>query len=220
MLTLTEENYLKAIYKLSNHGQKNVSTSEIADMLDTKAASVSDMLKKLAAKDLLSYEKYYGVNISNSGIGYACKIIRKHRLWEVFLVDTLNFSWDQVHEVAEQLEHVKSNLLIDRLEEFLGFPKFDPHGGAIPDKNGNWPKEQTFRILEAPLEVPLVLNRVEGGSELLKHLDTLELKIGTVFKILSIRNFDKLLEVELESGNVVNLTEGVTNNLFVLKNEA
>src|SRR6478752_3743676 len=136
LLSLTEENYLKAIYHLSEDGTIDVSTNAISDALNTKPASVSDMLKKLSQKEVINYIKYQGVSLTPSGRKIALQIIRKHRLWEVFLVEKLKFNWDEVHEIAEQLEHIQSNLLIERLDEFLGFPPFDPHGDPIPNERG------------------------------------------------------------------------------------
>ena len=136
MISLAEENYLKAIFKLSEDGSKSVLTNELAAAMHTRAASVTDMLKRLAAKNLIKYEKYYGVEITKAGKAEALKIIRKHRLWETFLVEKLKFSWDEVHDVAEQLEHIQSPLMIEKLDEFLGYPKQDPHGEPIPDISG------------------------------------------------------------------------------------
>ena len=136
MLSLVEENYLKAIYHLSEEGREQVSTNAIADAIQTKPASVSDMIQKLDRKGVIEYTKYQGVKVTDNGREAALKVIRKHRLWEVFLVEQLNFHWDEVHEVAEQLEHIKSPLLIERLDAFLGYPKVDPHGDPIPDAQG------------------------------------------------------------------------------------
>jgi DtxR family Mn-dependent transcriptional regulator len=136
MLSFTEENYLKAIYHLSESGSKAVLTNEIAELINTKAASVTDMIKKLSVKTLITYEKYYGVKLTPHGKTEALLIIRKHRLWETFLVQKLSFTWDEVHEIAEQLEHIQSPLLIEKLDAFLGFPKMDPHGEPIPDNKG------------------------------------------------------------------------------------
>ena len=145
MQSYTEENYLKVIYHLSEISHP-VQTNAIADRIQTKAASVTDMIKKLSEKELVHYVKYQGVTLTEKGKLTAINIVRKHRLWEVFLVDKLNFKWDEVHEVAEELEHIQSNLLIERLDEFLDFPKVDPHGDPIPDKNGNF-AEMTFTKL-------------------------------------------------------------------------
>ena len=135
-MTISEENYIKVIYHLSLVSPKGVNTNAIAGMLDTKASSVTDMLKKLAEKELVSYQKYQGVTLTDKGFYSAKMIVRKHRLWEVFLVDKLNFSWDEVHEIAEELEHIKSENLINKLDAFLDFPLFDPHGDPIPNADG------------------------------------------------------------------------------------
>src|SRR6056300_1724498 len=137
--TKTEENYLKAIYVLESKFGKEVSTNELANKLDTKASSVTDMVKKLAKKELITYEKYKGVSLSKKGKNIAISIIRNHRIWEVFLVEKLHYKWDEVHEIAEQLEHIKSDELVDRLDDFLEHPSFDPHGDPIPDREGNIP---------------------------------------------------------------------------------
>src|SRR3984885_5178673 len=137
MNTFTEENYLKAIYHLS-HESGSVSTNQIAAALNTKAASVTDMLKKLADKALINYEKYQGVTLTSAGQKIALHIIRKHRLWEYFLVEKLNFKWDEVHEMAEEMEHISSVELIDRLDKFMDYPKHDPHGDPIPDSDGKF----------------------------------------------------------------------------------
>ncbi|MFM7852412.1 MAG: metal-dependent transcriptional regulator, partial [Flammeovirgaceae bacterium] len=151
MISLTEENYLKSIYHLSNRGVESVTTNAIAESLNTKAASVTDMLKKLSAKEFISYEKYYGVNITAKGKAVALSVIRKHRLWETFLVQKLEFAWDEVHEVAEQLEHIQSKRLIEKLDEFLGFPKVDPHGDPIPDSNGKY--KATLHVAVGTLKI-------------------------------------------------------------------
>ena len=135
MVTLSEENYLKAIYHLSKEGTVDVSTNAIAEKIESKASSVTDMIKKLAEKNLVNYVKYQGVTLTNEGRLAAASVIRKHRLWEVFLVDKLNFSWDEVHDVAEQLEHIKSLKLVNELDAFLQYPKHDPHGDPIPRNN-------------------------------------------------------------------------------------
>ncbi|MGB5928452.1 MAG: metal-dependent transcriptional regulator, partial [Cyclobacteriaceae bacterium] len=148
MPSLAEENYLKAIYHLSTEDEGNVSTNAISETLNTKPASVSDMLRKLSGKELVSYRKYQGVSLTPSGRKVALQVIRKHRLWEVFLVDKLNFNWDEVHDVAEQLEHIQSPLLIHQLDEFLGHPAYDPHGDPIPDENGGFPEKEQSPLSE------------------------------------------------------------------------
>ena len=138
--TTSEENYIKAIYHLQKQASQ-VSTKELAGALQTKPASVTDMMKKLKTKKLLNYKPYYGFRLSAEGNRVALGIIRRHRLWEFFLSEKLDFRWDEVHEVAEQLEHVSSIKLIEKLDSFLGYPKFDPHGDPIPDQHGNFPMQ-------------------------------------------------------------------------------
>src|SRR5690606_31725490 len=145
-LTFTEENYLKAIYSIQESSEAEAaSVNEIAERMQTKPATVTDMLRKLSEKDLIHYEKYKKIELSRKGLQQALQIVRKHRLWETFLHDKLHFSWDEVHEVAEQLEHIQSQKLIDRLDQLLDFPRFDPHGDPIPDAKGEMPS--STRIL-------------------------------------------------------------------------
>ena len=151
MRTLSEENYLKAIYALNRKGEDKVSVKNIADYMGNSPASVVDMLKKLSAQKLVDYDKKSGADLSESGRLVALNIIRKHRLWEVFLCEKLGYTWDKVHDIAEQLEHIKSNDLADRLSDYLGNPKFDPHGDPIPDKKGNLPKKDKMLLSEADL---------------------------------------------------------------------
>ena len=144
MLSLTEENYLKAIFSLSNYNDERVSTNAISEEMGTSAASVSDMLKKLLDKGYVKYEKYKGVTLSSKGVKKATNVLRKHRLWETFLVENLEFNWSEVHDIAEELEHIKSNKLINRLEKFLGYPKFDPHGDPIPSEKESFQIQTRF----------------------------------------------------------------------------
>jgi DtxR family transcriptional regulator, Mn-dependent transcriptional regulator len=215
MLSLTEENYLKAIYHLSDGGSKAVLTNELAEAMNTKAASVTDMIKKLSAKQLISYEKYYGVNISPKGKTEALLVIRKHRLWETFLVQKLNFTWDEVHEVAEQLEHIHSPRLIDKLDEFLSFPKTDPHGDPIPDNKG--------RLKIAP-QVPLdqhqqgyqgvIITVNDSDSNLLKYLDKIGAKPGKKLKIVNKEEYDGSLEILIDNTKAF-LSREVSKNILV-----
>src|SRR6476620_10565441 len=136
-MTFSEENYLKTIYHITSSSGAEVSTNAIAEKMETKASSVTDMLKKLADKDLVHYKKYQGVSLTDKGLHSAKMIVRKHRLWEIFLVEKLAFSWDEVHDIAEQLEHIKSEQLVNKLDAFLNFPTEDPHGDPIPNAEGN-----------------------------------------------------------------------------------
>ncbi|MBT8261139.1 MAG: metal-dependent transcriptional regulator [Flavobacteriaceae bacterium] len=215
MVTLSEENYLKAIYHLSNHGSISVSTNAIASKMETKASSVTDMIKKLAEKELVNYVKYQGVNLSNKGKYTAISVIRKHRLWEVFLVNKLNFSWDEVHDVAEQLEHIKSEKLIEHLEVFLEFPTHDPHGDPIPDKNGNLnPLDKvSLSTLEENQESKL-LSVKDSSDDFLKYLNKHEISIGNHIKVVSIEPYDKSLQIKINNNKMV-ISANVAENLFV-----
>lgn len=215
-LSNTEENYIKAIYHLSNAGEKAVSTNTIADELNTTAASVTDMIKKLAHKKLVTYKKYHGVNIDSMGSTAALSVIRKHRLWEVFLVDKLSFNWDEVHEVAEQLEHIDSPLLISRLDEFLDFPKIDPHGDPIPDENGEIKVGPQFSLVDLSLNVPAVITAVENTESLfLQHLDNLGIRLGVKFRVLDKAIFDGSLTIELEGERKIFVSKETAKNLLV-----
>jgi len=216
MLSYTEENYLKAIYHLSESGTKAVLTNEIAETMSTKAASVTDMIKKLSAKNLVSYEKYYGVKITKQGKSEALMIIRKHRLWETFLVQKLQFNWDEVHDVAEQLEHIQSGLLIEKLDEFLGFPTADPHGHPIPDKNG-----KIHEVRQVPLsefngkKKCTVLSVKHGSPSLLQYLSKIGVYIGATVSILEKIEFDGSLEIQIDGKKKIFISREAAQNLLV-----
>lgn len=216
-LSLAEENYLKAIYHLSSSGQKQVNTNAIAERLETKPASVSDMIRKLSVKKVITYVKYQGVNITDNGKKKALLIIRKHRLWEVFLVDKLNFHWDEVHEVAEQLEHVHSSLLISRLDDFLDYPKYDPHGDPIPDEDGVMSSKPM--IVLSALEQGMVsrlVSLVDTGTSFLNYLDKIGMKIGTKIKVLDTFEFDGSMEIEADQKKTITISKQVADNLMVV----
>lgn len=197
MFSYVEENYLKAIYHLSENGEKSVNTNAIAIELNTTAASVSDMIRKLSKKKAVDYERYKGVRVSDKGKEVALKVIRKHRLWEVFLVQNLKFNWDEVHEVAEQLEHIKSPLLISRLDEFLGFPKYDPHGDPIPDEEGNISPLKKQTLTESAIgDMGTVIGVNDSSSAFLKYLDKVGISIGTQLSILDKNEFDGSLDLK------------------------
>ena len=215
MLSLTEENYLKSIYHLSKAGVESVTTNALAEALNTKAASVTDMIKKLAAKDYISYEKYYGVQITARGKGAALQVIRKHRLWETFLVQKLGFSWDEVHEVAEQLEHIQSPLLVEKLDEFLGHPAVDPHGHPIPDKNGNMKEVKKIPLTQAPVHQNVVVTAVKNGTpSFLQYLNKIGAHIGSLITIKEKIEFDGSLEVVV-NGKPVFISREAAGNLLV-----
>ncbi len=203
MFSYVEENYLKAIYHLSENGEKSVNTNAIAIELDTTAASVSDMIRKLSKKKAVDYERYKGVKVSEKGKEVALKVIRKHRLWEVFLVQNLKFNWDEVHEVAEQLEHIKSPLLISRLDEFLGFPKYDPHGDPIPDEDGNISTLKKQTLTESAIgDSGTVIGVNDSSSAFLKYLDKVGISIGTQLNIIDKNDFDGSLDLKFGDKNI------------------
>ena len=215
MLSLTEENYLKAIYHLSDGGSKSVLTNELAEAMNTKAASATDMIKKLAAKEFISYEKYYGVNVTSKGKSEALMVIRKHRLWETFLVEKLGFTWDEVHEVAEQLEHINSHRLIEKLDEFLGYPKVDPHGDPIPDSKGKIKLQPQITLdqLKAGYHGKIAAVK-DSDSNLLKYLDKIGAKPGTKIKILGKEDYDESMAVLINDHRVF-ISKEVSQNILV-----
>lgn len=215
-MSFAEENYLKAIYHLSRGGKDAVTTNAIAGRMNTRAASVTDMIKKLSVKGLLTYKRYNGVKISDEGRTMALQVIRKHRLWETFLVEKLHFNWDQVHEVAEQLEHIKSNLLISRLDDFLGHPKTDPHGDPIPDENGEIkvkPKLQLSQSIEG--NSGTIINVKDTSSSFLKYLDKIGAYIGARVEVLERLEFDESLEIKIDDNKEVFISKEVADNIWI-----
>ena len=214
MNTFTEENYLKAIYHLSLQSG-SVSTNQIAASLNTKAASVTDMLKKLADKELINYTKYQGVTLTAPGEKIAISIIRKHRLWEYFLVEKLNFKWDEVHDVAEELEHISSKELIDRLDDFMGNPKYDPHGDPIPDSNGQFKSHELKPVAALVVNENAIISGVRDHSTaFLQYLERMELTIGKKIKMTEINEYDH--SVILQVGDKkVHISREVANNLLI-----
>jgi len=195
-----EENYLKTIFKLSGKERKSVSTNAIADELQTKASSVSDMLKKLAEKNLVDYIKYQGVTLTKSGLSIAIHIVRKHRLWEVFLVNSLHFKWDEVHEIAEQLEHIKSPELVARLDVFLNHPNYDPHGDPIPNEKGEFPITSAVPLNQLKVHAKGKVVAVDlDEPSFLNYLDKLNVSIGTLIEIIELNNFDNSIDILINS---------------------
>ena len=214
-LSFTEENYLKCIYILSQK-EENVSTRLIAKEMDSRDSSVTDMLKRLSSKGAINYIRYKGVSLSETGYATALHIIRKHRLWEVFLVSKLKFKWDEVHEIAEQLEHIKSFRLVDKLDEFLDFPKFDPHGDPIPDQFGNMPDHRQLPLQTAPQDQLLELTRVTNDSpEFLRYLEQTQLIIGCRFRIKQFIEFDESYMLELTDHTSLHISQKVAHHILV-----
>jgi DtxR family transcriptional regulator, Mn-dependent transcriptional regulator len=214
-MTLSEENYLKTIYHLAPLFDGGVSTNAIAEMVETKASSVTDMLRKLADKDLVNYKKYQGVSLTDKGQLSAKMIVRKHRLWEVFLVEKLDFSWDEVHDIAEQLEHIKSEKLINKLDDFLGNPTEDPHGDPIPDSNGNIIKVEKMLLSELMQgQSGICVGVKDSSTEFLKYLDKNQIALGSKIEVVVRESFDLSMKIAVGKNELV-ISYKIAGNLFV-----
>lgn len=217
-LSITEENYIKAIFKLSENSPQSISTNAISSEINTKAASVTDMLQKLAEKKLLSYKKYKGVKLTSKGMDVAVSLVRRHRLWEVFLVEKLNFNWDQVHVIAEELEHVSSELLTTRLDEFLDYPRYDPHGDPIPDKDGNIPYFEERKLSELKKgDKGIIVNVNEQSPEFLQYLDKLKIAIQSRVEVLEANEYDGSRQLKVNNTDMIFTSQKVCKNLIVKK---
>jgi len=214
-MTKSEENYLKTIFNLSVNADSGISTNSIANAMESKPSSVTDMVQKLADKNLVVYKKYQGVSLTEKGEKIAINIVRKHRLWEFFLVEKLNFSWDEIHSIAEQLEHINSEKLIDQLDEFLDFPSEDPHGDPIPNQKGELPKLKRQLLSDAPLHKNLVCVGVKDTSpEFLQYLNKIKIALGTTLQIKEKENFDNSMKLLVENSEIT-ISQLVSNNIFV-----
>jgi DtxR family Mn-dependent transcriptional regulator len=211
----SEENYIKTIFHLQN-GQNTVTTNALAERLNTKPASVTDMMKKLKAKKLLHYQPYQGFRLSNEGKKVALDIIRRHRLWEYFLAEKLKFKWDEVHVVAEDLEHVSSKKLIDKLDEYLGYPKFDPHGDPIPDSLGIMENSEQISLVKLPINQPAEVSRVINQSgEMLELLQHKKINIGTKLEVKRKFGFDHSIEIKIRNQPSFSISEQLAKNIFI-----
>ncbi len=214
-MTSSEENYIKVIYHLSSSTPKGVNTNAIAIVLNTKASSVTDMVKKLSEKNLVSHQKYYGVTLTETGLREAKMIVRKHRLWEVFLVEKLGFSWDEVHDIAEELEHIKSEKLTNKLDAFLGFPNTDPHGDPIPDQKGEIRKINKSLLSEvAHQKLFLCVGVKDSSVEFLQYLNKKKITLGSHIKVLEKESFDNSIVIELD-GKELTISNKIATNLYV-----
>ena len=213
--TTSEENYIKAIYHLQKVDGM-VTTNELAAELQTKPASITDMMKKLKVKKLLNYQPYQGFRLTADGTKVALGIIRRHRLWEFFLAEKLKFTWDEVHEVAEDLEHVSNKKLIDKLDEYLGFPRVDPHGDPIPDANGKIEISKKICITELAVNtVSTVASVSDHSSEILELLEHKKIAIGTKVEVKKKFEFDNSLEIKINRQPVITISEQLAKNIFV-----
>jgi DtxR family Mn-dependent transcriptional regulator len=217
MTSLAEENYLKAIYKIFEKNSSAVSTSSLADSLKINAASVTDFVKKMADKKLVTYQKSRGVALTGQGKKIALKTIRKHRLWEVWLVNTLNFKWDEVHDIAEQLEHIQSNELIERLDNHLGNPKVDPHGDLIPNAKGKFIKNKSKPLLSCvPKQKVKFIAVAEHSTNFLQFLTKNNLKIGDTLIVERIEEYDKSFHLKVNKKDKKIFSKEVVNNILVV----
>ena len=218
MITRSEENYIKAILSINLEKNSIVSTNEIAKILETSAASVTEMIKKLQDKKLVIYEKYKGVKLSKAGRIKAFEILRKHRLWETFLVNKLDFSWGEVHEVAEQLEHIKSKKLTDKLDHFLNYPKFDPHGDPIPTKSGIIPSTKRITLSEMKINSEGIIMGVSlDNKEFLDHLTKISISIGTKIEAIDRIIFDQSMKIKINS-KIEHISKEIANNILIKVN--
>ena len=215
-LSSTEENYLKAIFHLQME-MENVTTNALALRLETRPASITDMMKKLSAKGLLHYKPYYGFSLNAEGRKAALLIIRRHRLWEYFLSEKLQFGWNEVHEVAEELEHVSSKKLIDKLDAYLGFPAFDPHGDPIPDTKGRLKKQIYMPLADLSsgqqAELKSIVNQ---SSAVLEYLDQKNIRINTIVEIRQKFEFDGSMEIKTDQ-RLVTISALLAKQLLVKK---
>ncbi|MCG2460381.1 metal-dependent transcriptional regulator [Flavobacteriaceae bacterium F89] len=220
MLTLVEENYIKALLYLTSKDrtmklQEGVGTNDLAVNLQVKPSTVNEMLKRLNEKDLVNYEKYKKVTLTELGETLALKVIRKHRLWETFLHDKLEFDWDEVHEVAEQLEHIRSEKLIEKIDKFLDYPKYDPHGDPIPDSQGVLPKRESTRLSQVEKNQNYVVLAVSDTTkEFLKYMEDLEIAIGTELLVMEKIAYDGSLKIN-KKGTLLTLSQKVADNILV-----
>ena len=214
-MTYSEENYLKTIYHLTSISDSAISTNAIAEKMETKASSVTDMLKKLAEKDLINYIKYQGVSLTDTGRLSAKMIVRKHRLWECFLVEKLDFSWAEVHDIAEQLEHIKSEKLINKLDDFLGNPTEDPHGDPIPDANGRIVKIEKRLLSELEKnQAGICVGVKDTSSDFLQYLDKQEIALGSQIQILEIESFDSSYRIRVGSKEIM-ISNKIASNIYI-----
>ncbi len=215
MATVVKENYLKALYFLSQKSSV-ISLTELGNVMGVSKPTVNNMVKKLQAKGWLIYEKYKPLQLTESGRIAAALVVRKHRLSEMFLCNIMAFGWEEVHDIAEELEHINSDKLFDRMDELLGFPTIDPHGSPIPDKEGNFIKPDYQLLSQIPIDTEVVLRGLRNSStELLLYLNTKELQLGTTIFLHHIEPFDKSIQVSYGGHREVILSSAVSNLLLV-----
>lgn len=216
MNTLSEENYLKAIFRLSHKSDDKISLTAVAESLGNNAASVVDMIKKMSDKQLIEYDKIKGVRLTQQGLKDSIVIVRKHRLWEVFLLEKLGFHWDEIHDIAEELEHVSNASLADRLDQFLGFPEYDPHGDPIPKANGKFPKTFTVSLADVKTGTTCKVAAVrDTNSAFLQYLIKLNIGIGTSIQVLEKIEFDQSLVLRISEAITTTVSQRFSENILI-----
>ena len=214
MISLSEENYLKAIFHLADK-ENTVTINEISKFLDVKMPSVNNMMKKFAEKNWVRYESYKPLKITDSGKKQAALVVRKHRLTEMFLVEKMNFGWENVHEIAEQLEHIHSETFFDKMDEILNFPKYDPHGEPIPDKDGNIIAQDLKKLSECEKHHKVIFTSVTiSDDDFLTYLNIKNLELGKEIELLAIEKFDKSMTVNIDGCPTV-LSKMVCDKILV-----
>lgn len=212
-----EENYLKALYNLANENDE-VNASELSQHLEVSLPTVNSMVKRLSERDFLIYEKYKPLKLTKKGRLVAAEIIRKHRLTEMFLVDKMGFGWEEVHNVAEQIEHIQSERFFDRMDEILGFPRFDPHGSPIPDKNGEVISQDLVALADCEVGDKLELKALNQSSEeLLRYLNDKGLAIGTKLEVIDKEDFDESMEIRYAGDKQTVLSKKVCKRLMLIR---
>lgn len=217
MLSFTEENYLKALLKITIDNEvEEVGTNELAQQLEVKPATVTDMLKKLKEKQLIKYERYGKIALNEDGRKYALEILRKHRLWETFLYEKLDFNWDEVHEIAEQLEHIKSAKLVNKLDAFLDFPQFDPHGDPIPNELGEIKVRYRKTLADVAVgEVCKLLAVKDNSAAFLQYVVKVGLGLSSIVKVVGRQDYDALMEIEV-NGETSHVSQKFAENIYVV----
>lgn len=215
MLTTTEENYIKALLRISVEGDGEAGTNQLAARLEVRPATVTDMVKKLSEKNLVDYKRYGKIKLTEKGRTKATEIVRKHRLWETFLYEKLEFSWDEVHDVAEQLEHIQSDKLIEQLDKFLGYPEFDPHGDSIPKANEEFVQEDRKSLADSKVGIAYAVIAVKDNSqEFLQYASRLGLTINSELTVIEHFTFDNSLAISIQ-GDTINVSKKVAENIYI-----
>ncbi|QOW10956.1 metal-dependent transcriptional regulator [Kaistella flava (ex Peng et al. 2021)] len=215
MISLTEENYLKAIFHLRND-DNTVTVNELSKFLNVKMPSVNNMMKKFAQKEWIIYETYKPLKITKEGNKQAALIVRKHRLTEMFLVEKMNFGWENVHEIAEQLEHVHSDIFFDKMDELLQYPKFDPHGEPIPDKEGNIIALDLKKLSSCKIGDQIIFSSVTvSDDEFLSYLNSKQLELGKKLEIIEIEKYDQSMTILKDDSSTITLSKMVCDKMLV-----